>query len=115
MCSLIVYKVHEQEIAQNYGVGTSDKGLRINAFYDELVRVLGKPTFPIPNEDETVYRSWVCRWNSNTYEIYDFQTYSEEYTLNFNRSWNVGTNQDNYTLDFIEFIENAIKTNLILD
>ena len=32
MSSLIVYKVHEQEIAQNYGVGTSDKGLRINAF-----------------------------------------------------------------------------------
>lgn len=108
---LIVYRVYEQDIAQAYGVGTWYKGVKINAFYDELESVLGEPTYITPNEDQSVYRSWVCRWNSDTYEIYDYNTYSEDYTLNYLRLWNVGGSDGSDAHEFAQMIEQAIKEN----
>lgn len=106
---LIVYQVYEQDEAYKYGVHTSYKAIKLRATYDELVEVLGQPTFPMPNEDESVHRSWVCRWNSSTYEIYDYNTFSEEYTINFLRSWYINTDSEGDVLEFSKMVEGLIK------
>jgi len=106
---LTIYRVYEQDIAETYGVGTWYKGVKINALYDELVDVLGEPTYPTPNEDQTVFRSWVIRWNMETYEIYDYNTFDEEYTLNYLTSWHVGASEGADVLEFSKLIEDAIK------
>lgn len=109
MDGLIVYKVYEQEIAETYGITTSYKGIKLLATYDEIVKALGEPTFPLANYDETVQKSWVCRWNSSTYEIYDLNNFDEEYTMNYNKIWYVNTDSDGDAHEFSLQVESLIN------
>jgi hypothetical protein len=108
MEGIIVYKVFEQEIAETYGITTSYKGIKLHATYDQLVKALGEPTFPLANYDETVQKSWVCRWNSSTYEIYDLNNFDEEYTMNFNKRWFINTDSQGDALEFANQVESLI-------
>ena len=108
--SMIVYEVHEQDLAYEHGHLTSFKGLKIhNVTYDQLVKILGKPTFPMPNSDQSVFRSWVIRWDGATYEVYDYNTFDEHYTTTYNTTWWVGSSEGVHTLDFVNLIEELTK------
>ena len=103
---MIVYEVHEQDLAFEHGHLTSYKGLKIHGVkYDTLVKILGKPTFPMSNSDGSVHRSWVIRWDSATYELYDYNTFDEYFTTHHNTTWWVGSSEGVHTLDFINLIE----------
>lgn len=101
-----VFSVDEQDLAYDYGHLTSFKGLKIhNVTYDQLVKILGRPTFPMANSDESVYRSWVIRWDGVTYEVYDYNTFDEHFTTTENTTWWVGSSDGVHTLDFVNLIE----------
>lgn len=108
--SFEVFAVDEQDLAYKYGHLTSFKGLKIhNVTYDQLVKILGKPTFPMPNSDHSVFRSWVIRWDGATYEVYDYNTFDEHYTTTYNTTWWVGSSEGVHTLDFVNLIEELAK------
>lgn len=109
--SMIVYEVHEQDLAYEHGHLSSFKGLKIHGVdYKTLVEILGKPTFPTPNSDQSVYRSWVIRWDSVTYEIYDYNTFDEYFTTHQNTTWWVGSTEGVHTLDLINLIEDIASS-----
>ncbi len=104
--SMIVYEVHEQEQAYESGHLTSFKGLKIhNVTYNQMIKILGQPTFPMANSDKSVYRSWVIRWEGATYEVYDYHTFDETFTTTENTTWWVGSSEGVYTLDFVNLIQ----------
>lgn len=89
--------------------------------YDELVSILGEPTFDTPSGDGKVQKEWVVYF-TYPYElqgdkvycftIYDWKTYDEEYTITENRKWNIGGHSKLYGYELIEFIYeslNAVK------
>ncbi|QDP58435.1 MAG: hypothetical protein Unbinned6046contig1000_4 [Prokaryotic dsDNA virus sp.] len=109
--SMWVHAVHEQATALDKLHLTSFKGYRItNVSYDQLVDILGKPTFPNANSDGTVQKSWVLVWDSKVYEIYDYHTFDEQYTIRFNTFWHIGSHEDANPLDLVELIQNIAKS-----
>tara|TARA_B100000085_G_scaffold73278_1_gene65730 strand:+ start:216 stop:596 length:381 start_codon:yes stop_codon:yes gene_type:complete len=109
--SMWVYAVHEQAQALDRIHRTSFKGRKITGVsYDELVDILGKPTFPNANSDGSVQKSWVLVWDSEVYEIYDYNTFDEDYTVRFNTFWHIGTHEDKYPIDLAELIEEIAQS-----
>jgi len=58
--------------------------------YEELVSVLGEPTYPDASGDDKVQKEWVILFNGQVFTIYDWKTYDERYTMEENTDWNVG-------------------------
>ena len=90
--------------------GSSLKGY-VNATYDQLVRVLGEPTFDEPSGDNKTQVEWVVKYKDpyggvNLYTIYDWKTFDRNYTLNQLNRFNVGGKRSAH--DFIEYLENRI-------
>lgn len=87
-------------------VGSSLKGY-INATYDELVDVLGEPTRNEPSGDEKTQVEWVVEFEGNIFTIYDWKTYSKDYTLNELDVFNVGGKVR--AEDFIDYLERILQ------
>lgn len=70
--------------------GTSLKGYIEGWSYDDMVHVLGEPTFNEPSGDDKTQVEWVVRFGNQVFTIYDWKTYDREFTLNKLTTWNVG-------------------------
>jgi hypothetical protein len=87
--------------------GTSLKGYVIAA-YQDLLNVLGKPTFDEPSGDNKVQAEWVVGFDEKIYTIYDWKQYDSSPTDNplTPIRWHVGgyENAD----DFIDALEKEL-------
>lgn len=70
--------------------GTSLVGYLKGFTFDNLVNVLGQPTFDEPSGDDKVQVEWVVEYDGEVYTVYDWKTYNREFTLNNLTEWNVG-------------------------
>lgn len=86
-------------------MGSSLKGY-VNATYDELVGVLGEPTRNEPSGDEKTQVEWVVEFEGNVFTIYDWKTYSRDYTLNELDVFNIGGKV--WAGDFIDYLEKIL-------
>lgn len=82
--------------------GTSLKDY-VNLTYNQLVEVLGEPTFNEESGDGKTQVEWVVEYEGILFTIYDWKTYSKEYTLNELSRFNVGGKH--YAGDFINYLE----------
>jgi len=76
---------------------SSFKG-RIGITYEELIDLLGEPTF-IGSGDNKVQFEWVVMYKGEVFTIYDWKTYDREYTINELDTFRVGGHS--YAGDFI--------------
>jgi hypothetical protein len=72
-----------------------------------LLEVLGKPTYDEPSGDDKVQVEWVVEFEGDIFTIYDWKTYSREYTENELKTFNVGGNTSAF--DFIQEVETLIN------
>jgi len=70
--------------------GTSLKAYLDGFSFDNLVNVLGRPTFDEPSGDDKTQVEWVVKFGQDIFTIYDWKTYSRDYTLNHLTQWNIG-------------------------
>ena len=87
--------------------GTSLKGY-VNLTYNQLVEVLGEPTFKEESGDGKTQKEWVVEFedefgDTNVFTIYDWKTYNVEYTMNELDRFNVGGKA--YAGHFIDYLE----------
>jgi len=82
-------QVFDEMIAPSIN-GTSLKGYIEGWSYDDMVHVLGKPTFNEPSGDDKTQVEWVCKFNDQVFTIYDWKTYDRDFTLNQLDVWHVG-------------------------
>lgn len=75
--------------------------------YNQLIETLGEPTHDEPSGDEKTQMEWVVEFEGNIFTIYDWKTYSRNYTENELTRFNVGGKT--YAGDFIDYIESLIK------
>lgn len=75
--------------------------------YQQLVEVLGEPTYDKPSGDNKVQKEWVINYEGNNYTIYDWKTYDEEYTMNELDEWHIGGS--GYAGDFVQELERMLK------
>jgi hypothetical protein len=98
--------LRDQHFASNQTCGTSLKGYTA-ATYNQLVKVLGEPTFNTPSGDDKTQVEWVVKYRNNYFTVYDWKTYDREYTLNELSVFHVGSKVD--ALSFINALENKIN------
>jgi len=82
--------------------GTSLKSY-VNLTYNQLVEVLGEPTFKEESGDGKTQKEWVVEVDGEVFTIYDWKTYDVEYTMNELNRFNVGGKTSSY--DFINYLE----------
>lgn len=85
--------------------GTSLKGY-VYITYNQLVNLLGQPTFPEESGDGKVQVEWVVEFEGKIFTIYDWKTYDRDYTENVLSQFNVGGKS--YAMDFIDYLESQI-------
>lgn len=78
----------------------------VNATYNQLVNLLGEPTFPEESGDGKVQVEWVVQFEGKLFTIYDWKTYDRDYTENVLSKFNVGGKS--YAMDFIDYLESQI-------
>ena len=71
--------------------GTSLVGHLEGFTFDNLVNVLGQPTFDEPSGDDKVQVEWIVEYDGEVYTVYDWKTYDRDYTLNILTEWHVGS------------------------
>ena len=98
-------KVLKENQIGNATTGSSLKG-HIRCTYQELIKVLGEPTYPNPSGDNKVQKEWVIQFNGNVYTIYDWKTYDSDYTINILNEFHVGGTQ--YAGDLILELEKLV-------
>ena len=85
--------------------GSSLKGY-VNATYEELVGLLGFPTFNEPSGDDKVQVEWVVEYKGEIFTIYDWKTFSRYYTENVLERFHIGGKQ--YGGDFEDWINREL-------
>lgn len=88
--------------------GTHRVGELTDINYNKLLKILGEPTYDYPSEDHKKQLEWVLLYNDNIYTIYDWKTYSREYTTNELTTWSIGgkTNPDELIEYMLYTLEN---------
>ena len=99
-------KVLNFQDAEGVTNGSSHKGY-INATYSQLIETLGEPTYDEPSGDDKVQVEWVVEFNDEIFTIYDWKTFSRNYTQNELTRFNVGGTT--YAGDFTDKIESLLK------
>lgn len=75
--------------------------------YNKLIEKLGKSTFNSPSGDGKVQTEWVLEFKGDLYTIYDWKTYSREYTENRLDRFNVGSKVN--ANEFINHLTNILN------
>jgi hypothetical protein len=96
-------KVLLEDQVKGKTTGSSLKGY-INCTYQDLVRVLGEPTYPEASGDNKTQKEWVVEYNGEVFTVYDWKTYDEEYTMNELDQFHIGGKTDAYDF-FLELNE----------
>lgn len=82
--------------------------------YKDLVDTFGEPTFtPEDSGDGKVNYEWVFEFDGSYYSIYDWKTFSPEYTRNEYTNWHIGghtgvIHTDSFRLNVLDEIRHAI-------
>jgi hypothetical protein len=96
-----VYKnseINQIPLFQSWLVGTIT-----DITYNDLVNILGQPTYNEPSGDNKTQVEWTIEFEGNLFYIYDWKTYNREFTLNGLEIWNIGGNTDpSKLIDFIK-------------
>jgi hypothetical protein len=100
------FKVLNFQDAEGTIHGSSLKGY-INATYSQLIETLGEPTYDEPSEDDKTHVEWVVEFEGSIFTIYDWKTYSRDYTENELTRFNVGGKSS--AIEFFNHIESLIK------
>ena len=98
--------LRDQHFASNQTCGTSLKGYTA-ATYNQLVKVLGEPTFNTPSGDNKTQVECVVKFRNKYFTVYDWKTYDREYTLNELTIFHIGSKIDAF--DFIVKLESKIQ------
>ena len=80
----------------------------LNTTYNKLIEKLGKSTFNSPSGDGKVQTEWVLEFKGDLYTIYDWKTYSREYTENKLDRFNVGSKVN--ANEFIGYLTNILNS-----
>jgi hypothetical protein len=98
-------KLEENQV----GNKTNGSGLKgyIKCTYQDLVKVLGEPTYPEESGDSKVQKEWVVEHDGEIFTIYDWKTYDPEYTMTELDEFNVGGHV--FAGDFIAALEEMIE------
>ena len=96
-------KIISKEDALELVSGTHLVGKLVGYTYNQLVKVLGEPTFNEVSSDSKVQKEWVIKDGNDVFTIYDWKTYDEQYTMNELSIWNIGGKS--YAGDFIYKLE----------
>ncbi len=80
----------------------------IDCTYQDLIKVLGEPTYSEASGDNKVQKEWVVEHNKEIFTIYDWKTYDEEYTMNELDQFHIGgkTSAYEFLLTLKEMIGN---------
>lgn len=78
--------------------GTYKVGSLNNITYEELIEVLGEPTFNEPSEDNKVQVEWIVEYKGDIFTIYDWKTFNRDYTKNELTSWSVGGTKPSFSI-----------------
>ena len=71
--------------------GTYKIGSLHGYYYNDLISAFGEPTYsPDDSGDGKVQFEWVFKLKDNIYTLYDWKTYSENYTKNDLTTWSIG-------------------------
>jgi hypothetical protein len=82
--------------------GSSLKGY-INLTYNQLVQILGEPTFPEESGDGKVQVEWIVKYQDELFTVYDWKTYDRNYTKNKLDRFNIGgKTSSSYFEDYLE-------------
>ena len=92
-------------------IGGSSLGGYIEGFtYEELVDLMGEPTF---NEEDggdgKINKEWTIIHYGNVYTIYDWKTYDTNYTMTKLKKWNIGGKAN--CADFINELTQKLENN----
>jgi hypothetical protein len=107
-----VFEIVDQVEALEKTTGTFFVGRLLGFSYDDLVGILGQPTFPRASSDDKVQKEWVIEFNDNIYTIYDWCTYIEDYTMNNLKDWNIGGFTSIDTDELINYLKDAKTKNI---
>lgn len=77
-------------------------------FYD-LVDTFGYPTFQEPSADEKVNYEWIFEFKGRYFSVYDWKTYSKDFTEKRLKRWSVGGIAGSNPAEFCQAIYDAIK------
>ena len=90
--------------------GTYKVGSLSGVRYNDLVSVLGLPTFDEPSGDDKVQKEWVIEYNGGIFTVYDWKTFDEEYTMNELDVWSIGgkSNCD----DLVDFLRAILQSTI---
>ena len=107
-----VFEIVDQVEALEKTTGTFFVGRLFGLMYDDLVEILGQPTFARASSDDKVQKEWVIEFNDNIYTIYDWCTYDEDYTMDNLKDWNIGGFTSIDTDELINYLKDAKTKNI---
>lgn len=99
--------IRNHERALDLISGTHKVGSLVGVTYWDLKRTLGNPVFDEASGDGKVQKEWVIDYNGETFTVYDWKTYDEEYTVTELKLWSIGgkTNPDAFEAELLKQIE----------
>lgn len=84
--------------------------------YNDIVNVLGEPTYPHPSGDEKVQKEWTMLYtdedgNEVLFYLYDYKTFSEWETTQYLTDWSVGGLRDHSSVlnEIMEAMKQVMK------
>ena len=100
--------IKDQDQALEKVSGTYKVGSLVGVTYWDLKNTFGTPTFNEPSGDEKVQKEWVFNHNGETFTIYDWKTYDEQYTVEELKLCSIGgqTNPDEFETMVLHLIAN---------
>lgn len=107
-----VFEIADQVEALEKSTGTYYIGRLEGLMYDDIVNILGQPTFAAPSSDDKVQKEWVAEHCGDIFTIYDWCTYDEDYTMNNLNNWNIGGFSKNSLEDFKQHLRDEKTKNI---
>lgn len=91
--------IYNEDLAFDQVINTYKVGSLVGVTYWDLKRTLGNPTFDEASGDDKVQKEWVIDYNGETFTIYDWKTYDEEYTVTKLDTWSIGGRTSPYEFE----------------
>jgi len=100
--------IKDMDTASNKISGTYKVGSLVGVSYWDLKNTFGTPTFNEASADDKVQKEWVFDFKGQTFTIYDWKTYDEQYTVEELKLWSIGgnSNADDFETMVLHLIAN---------
>lgn len=80
--------------------GTSFKTYLEGVTYQDLISVLGEPSFDEPSGDDKIQVEWAFEVDGKVVTLYDWKTYDREFTTTELDQWHIGGTSLPSAVDF---------------